>query len=1121
MSAPLSASPTKMSKLCTLISSLNADVSNKDVLDSLKILKTDFVKRPNGCEQIVKCKGIPPLISLLEHTNSTRIMDLSLSILADCSLQLEEIRLLIKKLNGIKIIVNILKCQHKSVLNRAARALANLALSHENIATIHKCNSGPLLIKLLRESIDPGTQESLTRAIRLIANTPRHQALIVKAEGLRPIVKHLQSDLVSVISQCVRAVAAITSDCSPAAAIQVLEEGGITRLVQLTLHDKSTVKEHAFAALINLMKHSTVRASVGSVNGVALFLEGLQHPCEKAFALHLHALCLCCQEAVNRAKVKELNGLPVLINILKTNEHTIHHDRVILALECFYFDEDVLQLFAGSGLIQILIEKLLSSDMLQDVTRCTEDEVDILEGCEEKTESDSLYRGTNSNISSPHKNPKTSTSTFKVKSIFDVGDVDDDENDAADEGHDEDESRMSPKTDSSQSTLVISNDVCEFDQFKRKPQSYSPLGVDLAAFLRNQEQGHPSSMSPSSDICYSPCFSMSPPSYEFSPTWSPQMSPESEDRASSSGTFHSGVVEKWQHEDNFIKNLEDNNTEKGTSDILNIEKDPESSEEIALPPGSNKKRKHNYQMFGRKSRKHNVDDIKSSFTFWRVEQEEAKAMENLSHTSVETTHLPVNESSPAVIRLKGREHGILLLLSRFSHKNNLCKYLTTLDCFNVFLDIILKSKNMRSVAKCRRIVVRLLHNAHCLEDIILLGIPTLIKQRLIDNSSLKQELRSNVRKYWPAVEIIDHLLHHVALQAETVFGETLIENMITSTLKLRRFACCKALPFLCRSPKTQKKLLHDMSAMSLYREFLHLSQDEQTLKETVFSLQQLAHIVGIKDPVKLHRRKLGYQTLQGCCKYEESLVNTDFEFVLDDNTRLAANRKVVSQNSDFFAAMLSGDFKESHQTIVPLADASQKTLEFILHKLYGCTQCSVISLFAIPESGIQVEGSGNVSCSPNNMPSSEINLSKEEVPMSSDAQNTMTMCDTSPLFSGDHSGTGDLNERTANDQIGAVDIDDSNVLMCIEAMVVSDRFLLHNIQRHVYDRVVLKVLSGKTAPSLYTYSKQFEYEELSKACLAHVLCGDNVNSETFKAFLKPGTSSALDEMFSFIIQKSR
>ncbi|XP_071944279.1 armadillo repeat-containing protein 5-like [Antedon mediterranea] len=945
-------------------------------------------------------------------------MDLCLSVLADCSLQLEEIRLLIKENNGIQIIVNILKSQHKSVLNRAARALGNISLSHDNITTVHKYAAGPLLIKVLKDSNDPGTQESLTRTIRLISNNSKHRDLIVKAEGLRPIVQHLNSEVVSVCSQCVRAIAELTKTCSPAAAIQVLEEGGITTLVQLTSHNKSIVKEHAFTSLINLMRHSTVRASVGSANGVFIFLQGIQNPTEKVFSLHLHALCLCCQEAVNRAKLKEINGLIMLINILKANEHVIHHERIILALECFYFDEDVLELFGNSGLIQILVNKLTSLEMISDLNDTIDNESEVhLEEC--------CSQSTSANISSGESKNSNKRIHSKVTSMFDLDE-------------DIDEKHLKEKVQS-----LSDSNTSEFDQFIRKPQLYSPISVDLSPFLRNQEQHHPSSLSPSSDACYSPCFSMSPPSYEFSPTTSPQLSPGASDCLSStSATFNS---EECHTDDHILTR------ESLSEGCAKTTQDTQSSVEVSSP-NSNFKRKCRQQAFSLKARKHEFNEPINN--------------ENKSYAHSDLISEPT--TSQTVTRLKSREHGILLLLSRFSYKNELCKFLLTVDCFDAFIKVIVTSKSAKCVAKCSRLMVRLLHNVHCLEDLIMLSIPTLINQKL-----------TNEKKRWPACEIVEHLFQ-LGLQIETVFGEKLIENMITSTVETRRFACCKVIPFFCRLPQTRKKLLQDMNAISLYREFLQISKGDEIFNESVHSLRQLAHTVGIKDPVRIYRKKIEKQQKQSadyCCKYDNSISDVDTEFILDDKSKIPVNRNILSEKSDVFAAMLSGDFIESHQNLVPLTEVSQDTMKFIIHKLYGCSHCCVVSLF------------GNAECSTQNSSESE----------------------------GRKLSFG---ETTANTTLVGCDKDvSSNVKVCIEAMVVSDRFLLHDIQKQVYDILVSKVLNERTAPFLYTCSKQFERCKLGKACLEHILCGDDVNPQSFKTFLQ-STISAIDHMILLILEKS-
>ncbi|XP_078730112.1 armadillo repeat-containing protein 5 [Lampetra fluviatilis] len=83
----------------------------------------------------------------------------------------------------------------------------------------------------------------------------------------------------------------------------------------------------------------------------------------------VRALCLCCREAVNRAKVVESGGIELLFSLLKDSHFKASHDRIILAFLGFFYEESALDVLLGYGLVPILVRRLeewtLASDKFQ------------------------------------------------------------------------------------------------------------------------------------------------------------------------------------------------------------------------------------------------------------------------------------------------------------------------------------------------------------------------------------------------------------------------------------------------------------------------------------------------------------------------------------------------------------------------------------------------------------------------------------------------------------------------------------------------------------------------------------------------------------------------------------
>ncbi len=110
------------------------------------------------------------------------------------------------------------------------------------------------------------------------------------------------------------------------------------------------------------------RVAIGNADGIKIFVAETHDQTSATFPTFLHCLCCCCREAVNRAKVKELEGLSILLNVLKSKTEVCRsqHENVLSALLNFYYDEMSLKYLASQGFIQVLVQQLLSSILVKD-----------------------------------------------------------------------------------------------------------------------------------------------------------------------------------------------------------------------------------------------------------------------------------------------------------------------------------------------------------------------------------------------------------------------------------------------------------------------------------------------------------------------------------------------------------------------------------------------------------------------------------------------------------------------------------------------------------------------------------------------------------------------------------
>jgi len=80
---------------------------------------------------------------------------------------------------------------------------------------------------------------------------------------------------------------------------------------------------------------------------------------------HLHeevlvSLCMFCRESVNRDRIKDSNGLQLILTLLKKSEHERYHAVLLQALAQFLYDDIAIDILVKLGIVEILVAKLTS-----------------------------------------------------------------------------------------------------------------------------------------------------------------------------------------------------------------------------------------------------------------------------------------------------------------------------------------------------------------------------------------------------------------------------------------------------------------------------------------------------------------------------------------------------------------------------------------------------------------------------------------------------------------------------------------------------------------------------------------------------------------------------------------
>ncbi|XP_058508688.1 armadillo repeat-containing protein 5 [Solea solea] len=321
--------------------------------------------------------GLQPMLDLVKQPECPRkTLDLALSILANCCTE-PETRIEVRKLDGINTVVGILNrnVAMETVQNRAARALGNLAMDPESSALIHSAGGIPLLLLCVSLSSTPSSPtailpkdpcpklecaQSAARALLYLSDTPTNRLSLLTQGTLSALAPLIAPEYPQGLRRTsLRTIHELTRGCGAECAREVSRSGVLSQLgVMASGESGKPFEDLALKTLANMCSQGCLRPLVGSLGVIQKFIEEVKKDLLKS-GIFLKALCLCCKEAVNRAKVKESGGLEVLTSFLSTHRSHPLSRLVILACVDFVFDESAMEQLLELGLVPLLVARLV------------------------------------------------------------------------------------------------------------------------------------------------------------------------------------------------------------------------------------------------------------------------------------------------------------------------------------------------------------------------------------------------------------------------------------------------------------------------------------------------------------------------------------------------------------------------------------------------------------------------------------------------------------------------------------------------------------------------------------------------------------------------------------------
>ncbi|XP_018933032.2 armadillo repeat-containing protein 5-like isoform X2 [Cyprinus carpio] len=909
---------------------------------ALLAIRTQHIKGGGG--RIARYQsqgGLPPLLDLLRRPESSRkFLDLALSILANCCTE-RQTRLEVRKLDGISVVVDVLRrnVSVETVQNRAARALGNLAMDPEGSAEVHSAGGVPLLLLCLSLSPPPSSPSSPTpapelcapkvecvqsaaRALVYLSDTPANRLLLLSQGALPSLALFIAPEYPLGLQRAsLRAIHELTRGCSTECAREMSRSGALTQLGVLASGEGCRpLEELALKTLANLCSQGCLRPLVGSLGVIQKFAEEVKKDPLKS-GVFFKALCLCCREAVNRAKVKESGGLEVLISFLSAHQNHPLTRFAILACVDFVYDESALEQLQELGLVPLLIKRLV-----------------------ELTHGEEPAAGKiDASLSSGSACSELMTSCFES---FDF---------SALEGNKREDVSKDQMSGSSSFLSLRSWLVSEGLISSEGELTESPCGSEVFG------------SSPQSSISSSPCSEISQSSTLRPPHFSPSTRSKLIRLSSSSSSAFSIPISPRNVPGSPSSSQPSCASSPQSEQPPSVTKPSSSPLQISSPP-----------------RKRLRASSSSSASSSRCSVVTLDSPPVMSKTPI--YHHPYHPEAWAP------ESPILLLLSRFSHASDPSTALINTNVFSGLLYYLTQYHDPSG--RCFRMLGRLSCNPNCFQALVRTGAVALIKQRLCvrgDEIGGRKGVtdRQSEKVKGKITQLGLSLLSNLRVQSESGFGTGVLTHIMLSGSESDKLYCVLSLPLINSNRVLLKKLLLDSGGLAAALELIGCHrEDDDDDDEDRQSDKCWAFLAGwlhpLEQPSPLRFKSLYVSLLIGClssllssskedrkncsidcqtrtqttqfldnksqpqqnqsCPYLKA--SHDLTFLLDDGTLLLANHEAVTGEdgakdvgSEYFRALLMGGFGEAQKAkgeAIRIKDVNTGMLSPVLHYLHGC-----------------------------------------------------------------------------------------------------------------------------------------------------------------------------------------
>ncbi|CAL1688770.1 unnamed protein product [Lasius platythorax] len=350
------------------------------IVNCLAQLKSD-PKRSKEFAQ--RSSSLDILVQLLRCKNDA-IVNMSLSILADACMAYDVREKVKNSKIGINVVLIIKNLKLDTKLHcRACRLVSNLSECSWHVKEL--CDAGVVkaLIPLLILKTSTQTYCMAVRAMRNIWSFYVHiretmvelqiiklitQLFVMAEEKSYEDAKHAE-----LVDACLKAMCAFLVTLDPRCGEQMQvdkDKQGYKCLMRCCNKGNNKMAIKCLYILCQIAECRLELGISGTVEEVIAWINSVENSStEQLYEEILISLCLFCRESVNRNRIKNGDGLQLIIALLNNSKHERYHSELLQALVQFMYDDNALDILAKHGILDILVAKLkdvIAKDMDDD-----------------------------------------------------------------------------------------------------------------------------------------------------------------------------------------------------------------------------------------------------------------------------------------------------------------------------------------------------------------------------------------------------------------------------------------------------------------------------------------------------------------------------------------------------------------------------------------------------------------------------------------------------------------------------------------------------------------------------------------------------------------------------------